>query len=77
MKYQTGPFKFLGDREDIYNTSYYHHQIGSINISHCGHIFRGCVFEVAVPSYALGFIYVPGKLGFVSFITVQSYDIRK
>ena len=26
---------------------------------------------VAVPSYAVGFIYIPGKLGFVSFMTVQ------
>ena len=31
---------------------------------------------VVVPSYAVGFIYIPGKLGFVFFITVQSYDMR-
>ena len=33
--------------------------------------FSGCVPEVVVPLYAVGFIYIPGKLGFVSFITVQ------
>ena len=32
--------------------------------------FRGCVPEVVV-SYAVGFIYIPGELGFLSFITVQ------
>ena len=39
--------------------------------------FRGCVPEVVVPSYAVGSIYIPGKQGFVSFITVQSYDVHK
>ena len=39
--------------------------------------FRGCVPEVVVPSHAVGSIYIPGKLGFVSFITLQSYDVRK
>ena len=33
--------------------------------------------EVVVPLYAVGFIYIPGKQGFVSFITVQSYDVHK
>ena len=27
--------------------------------------------------YSVGFIHVPGKLDFVYFITVQSYDVRK
>ena len=44
-------------------------------------IFRGCVPEVAVPLYDVGFIYIYiyilGKLGFVSFITVQFYDMSK
>ena len=39
--------------------------------------FRGYVPEMVAPSYAGSFIYIPGKLGFVSFITVQSYDARK
>ena len=68
----------LGDREIyIHNSSYYHHQIGIIYLSHCCHICRGSVPEVVVQSYAGSFIYIPGKLGFLSFITVQSYDVRK
>ena len=34
--------------------------------------FRGCVPDVVVPSNAVGFIYTMG----LSFITVQSYDVR-
>ena len=30
--------------------------------------FRGCVPEVVVPSYAVSFIYIPGKLGFVPLL---------
>ena len=38
--------------------------------------FHSCVSEVVVPSYAVGFIYyIPGKLGVLSFITVQYYDV--
>ena len=33
--------------------------------------------EVVVPLYAVGFIYIPGEQGFVSFIRVQSYDVHK
>ena len=36
---RTGPLKFRWSRGYIYNTSYHHHQIGSINLSHCCHIF--------------------------------------
>ena len=39
--------------------------------------FHGRVPEVVVPSFAVGFIYILGKLGFVSFIIRQSYDVRK
>ena len=50
----------------------------SINLFNCCHIFfRGCVPDVVVPPYAVGFIYIPGKLGFVSLITVQFYDVFK
>ena len=34
----------------IYSSCYYHHQIGSIHLSHCYHIFRGCVPEMFVTS---------------------------
>ena len=35
----TGPFKFRWSRGFIYNTSYHHHQIRSINLFHHCHIF--------------------------------------
>ena len=40
--------------------------------------FRGGVSDVVVSSYAVvGFIYIPGKLGFVSFMNAQFCDVRK
>ena len=40
--------------------------------------FRGGVPDVVVSSYAVvGFIYIPGNLGFVSFITAQLSDVHK
>ena len=39
--------------------------------------FRGCVPEMVFPWYAVGFIYIPGNLGFYYFIIVQIYDMRK
>ena len=32
---------------------------------------------VCLTSYAVGLIYTPGKLGSISVITVQCYDVRK
>ena len=53
---------------NIYNSSYYRHQIGSIYFSHCCHIFHGCVPEVVVPSYVGSFLYkYPGKAGLPIF----------
>ena len=37
----------------------------------------GCVSEGVVLSYAISFICISGKLGFVSLITVQFYNVRK
>ena len=48
---------------------------GSTSMS--SYIFRDCVPELFVSSYAVGFINIQGKLFFVSFITVQSYDVHK
>ena len=39
----TGPFQFRWLKGYIYSSYYYHHQIGSINLTHCYHIFRGWV----------------------------------
>ena len=35
----TGPFQFRWLKGYIYSPCYYHHQIGSIHLSHCYHIF--------------------------------------
>ena len=40
-------------------------------------IFSVVVPQVVVLSNAVVFTYIPGKLNCVSFITVQSYDVRK
>ena len=40
-------------------------------------LIRGCVPDVLAPSYAVGFIYIPGKLGFLYFIAVQYHDVCK
>ena len=43
----TGPFKYRWLKGYIYSSSYYHHQIGSIHLSHCYHIFPWlCVWYV-------------------------------
>ena len=39
--------------------------------------FHGFVPEEVVSLYSVGFIHVPGKLDFVHFIAVQSYDVHK
>ena len=36
----TGPFKYRWLKGYIYSSCYYHHQIGSIHLSHCFHIFQ-------------------------------------
>ena len=43
----TDPFQFRWLKGFIYSSCYYHHQIGSINLSHCYHIFPwSCVWDV-------------------------------
>ena len=64
-------YSYLGDREHIFVT----HLIIIIKSEKSTFpivviFFRGCV-------HAVGFIYILWKLGFVFFITVQSYDVRK
>ena len=68
----TGPLQYRWLKRYIYSSCYYHHQIGSIHLSHCYHIFRGCVPEMFVTSYSVTHcIYIPGKPGFVFIIIVQ------
>ena len=43
----TGPFQYRWLKGYIYSSCYYHHQIGSIHISHCYHIFLWlCAWDV-------------------------------
>ena len=43
----TGPFQYRWLKGFIYSSCYYHHQIGSIHLSHCYHIFPWlCVWDV-------------------------------
>ena len=68
----TGPFQYRWLKRYVYSSCYYHHQIGSIHLSHCYHIFRGCVSEVFVTSYSVTYcIYIPGNREFVFVIIVQ------
>ena len=74
----TGPFESRLLKGYIYNPSYYHHQIGSIHLSHCCHIFRGCVSEMVVLSYSVIYYkYVPGTLGPCFHHWCSVYDICK
>ena len=60
----TGPFQYKLLEGFIYSSCCYHHQIGSIHLSDCYHIFRGCVSEMFVTSYSVPYcIYIPRKLG--------------
>ena len=60
-------FSFKWSRGSIYNSSYYHHQIGSIYLSHCCHIFpRLCAWDGCTIICWQFHIY-PGKVGFCVF----------
>ena len=60
----TGPFEFRWLKEYIHHPSYYHHQIGSIHLSHCCHIFPWlCVWDGCTIIFCHLFIYIPGTLG--------------
>ena len=71
----TGPFQYRWLKGYIYSSRYYHHQIGSIHLSHCYHIFRGFVPEMFVISYYVTYcIYVPGKPGICFHHYCAVYD---
>ena len=70
----TGPSQFRWLRGYIHGSCYYHHQIGSINLTHY-HIFRGCVPEMFVTSYSVTYCrYIPGKPGFCFHYYCAVYD---
>ena len=66
--YSTGPFQYRWLKGYI-SRSCYHHQIGSIHLSHCYHIFPWlCAWDV---TYC---IYVPGKLEICYHYHCAIYD---
>ena len=70
----TDPFQYRWLKGFIYSSCYYHHQIGSIHLSYCYHIFRGCVSEMFVASYSVTYcIYIP-EICFHYYCAV--YDVR-
>ena len=74
----TGPFQFRWLKGYIYSSCYYHHQIGSINLTHCYHIFRGCVPEMFGAPYSVTYcIYIPGKPGVCFHYYCAVYDLKE
>ena len=69
----TGPFQFRWLKGYIYSPCYYHHQIGSINLTHCYHIFPWlCAWDVCVTSYSVTYTYTFREdRDFVFIIIVQ------
>ena len=65
-------FMFRWSTGYVCNSSYHHHPIGCINLF--WHNFHGCVPQVVVPSYAVGFMHIPGS--WVIFLTVQSFRVH-
>ena len=74
----TGPFKFRWLKEYIHNLSYYHHQIGSIHLSHCCHIFLWfCVWDGCTIIFCHLLHIYPGKLGPCFHFWCSVYGICK
>ena len=71
----TGPFEFRWLKGYIYNPSYYH-QIGSIHLSHCCHIFPWlCVWDGCTTVFCHQ-LHIYNNWDFVSIICVQSIDVQ-
>ena len=77
--YSTGSFQYRWLKGYIYSSCYHHHQIKSIHISHCYHIFfRVCVSEMFVTSYSVTYcVYIPGKPGICFHYYFAVYDESK
>ena len=70
-----GPFQCRWLRGYIYSSCYYHHQIGSIHLSHYYHIFRGCVPEMFITPYSVTFcIQIPEGPGICFHYYCAIYD---
>ena len=65
----TGPFPFMWLKGYFYCSCNYNNQIGSIHLSHCYNIFRGCVPEMFVTSYPVTYCRENQEIVFI--ISVQ------
>ena len=66
------PFYFRWLKGYIYGSCYYHHQIGSINLTHFITLFRSCVPETFVKSYSVTYCtYITENREFVFIIIAQ------
>ena len=74
----TGPFEFRWLKEYIHNPSYYHHQIGSIQFSHCCHIFPWlCVWDGFTINFCDLLHIYPGNTGTLFPLLMFIYGICK
>ena len=69
----TGPSQYRWSKGYIYSSCYYHHQIGSIHLSHCYHIFPWlCAWDVCYITFChLLHIHSEKNREFVFIIIVQ------
>ena len=57
----TGPFQYRWLKGYIYNSCYYHHEIGSIHLSQCYHIFswlKGYIYSSCYYHHQIGSIHL-------------------
>ena len=66
----TDLFKFRWPKWCIYKSSYFHHQLGSIRLSHS--CFCGCMSKVVAPSYFVSCIINLGKAGVLLLLLLRS-----
>ena len=76
----TGPFQYRWLKRYVYSSCYYHHQIGSIHLSYCYHIFLWlCVWDVCYIIFCYLLHLHSGKTGnlFSSWRYVSTYAERQ
>ena len=67
----TGPFQYRWLKRYVSSSCYYHHQIGSIHLSHCYHIFPWlCAWDVCYIIFCY-LLHIHSKREFVFIIIVQ------
>ena len=71
----TGPFQYRWLKGYIYSSCYYHHQIGSIHLSHCYHIFLWlCAWDVCYIIFCHLLHMNSGKIG--NLFSLLLYSLR-